>query len=85
MTTPRKTLVNSADNIWWTPKKCEKCSTLIKYSVCYDCHFCPKCQLWLEGKCSDAECWFCPTRPEKPNFNQNVRIKKSLKEKKPLQ
>jgi hypothetical protein len=38
-----------------------------KYSEKYDAVYCADCDEWLEGKCPDAECEFCSTRPEKPS------------------
>lgn len=33
----------------------------------HDAFFCPKCDEWLERKCSDENCEFCQNRPEKPS------------------
>jgi hypothetical protein len=48
-------------------KHCPDCNNLISYSEKYDAYFCPTCDEWLESKCSDPECIYCPQRPEKPN------------------
>lgn len=46
-------------------RKCKFCNKdiRIKYSEEYDAYHCPKCGGWLENKCSDKNCEFCPTRP----------------------
>lgn len=33
----------------------------------YDAYFCAECDEWIEKKCGDATCDFCPTRPDKPS------------------
>lgn len=33
----------------------------------YDAYFCQPCDRWLEEKCGDANCWFCPRRPDRPS------------------
>ena len=45
---------------------CAICHEQIIYSEQYDAYYCYGCNVWLEGKCSDPECYFCPNRPEKP-------------------
>jgi len=45
---------------------CSKCQHFQLFDIDHDSHFCPLCNIWLEGTCDDPECGFCPTRPEKP-------------------
>lgn len=33
----------------------------------YDAVFCEVCDVWLEQKCDDMRCNFCPQRPESPS------------------
>jgi hypothetical protein len=33
----------------------------------YDAEYCKLCDAWIEGKCDDIRCNFCPQRPEKPS------------------
>ncbi len=33
----------------------------------HDAYFCKACDEWIEKKCSDKTCEFCPTRPDKPS------------------
>lgn len=50
--------------------KCPHCNTKKKYSSWddgYDAYYCDKCDIWLEPKCSNPECEFCSTRPDKPS------------------
>ena len=47
-------------------KKHENCGTIRIYYEDYDDYFCPKCNKWLESKCSDPKCEYCPKRPIKP-------------------
>lgn len=37
------------------------------YSYEYDAYFCCDCDDWLEKKCEDHRCNFCPKRPDKPS------------------
>jgi hypothetical protein len=37
-----------------------------EYSEEYDAFFDPVKNEWLEDKCDDPECHYCPNRPEKP-------------------
>ncbi|MCK5017725.1 MAG: hypothetical protein KAS32_11740 [Candidatus Peribacteraceae bacterium] len=34
----------------------------------YDAYYCELCNVWVEGKCSEYECWACSKRPEKPSL-----------------
>lgn len=36
-------------------------------NVYYDAEFCELCDVWIEGKCDDMRCNFCPQRPVKPS------------------
>lgn len=47
-------------------KKHEDCRTTRIYYEVYDAYFCPKCNVWLESRCSDPKCEYCTKRPEKP-------------------
>ena len=49
------TIVMPCDN------NCEK-----DYSEEYDAYFCGTCNKWLEDKCNDPECEYCPARPATP-------------------
>ena len=39
----------------------------LKRNVYYDAMYCEVCDVWLEEKCDDIRCNFCPQRPEKPS------------------
>ena len=45
---------------------CEFCNEEKRYNRIYDCYYCQYCNAWLEEKCTDSQCQFCPKRPEKP-------------------
>jgi predicted RNA-binding Zn-ribbon protein involved in translation (DUF1610 family) len=47
-------------------KHCPDCNNLVSYAEKYDAYYCPTCNEWLEQKCSDPECTFCPNRPANP-------------------
>ncbi|SES44419.1 hypothetical protein [Psychrobacillus sp. OK032] len=47
-------------------KYCPKCKFNFVYYDDFDTYFCPKCNSWIESKCSDPNCKYCPNRPEKP-------------------
>lgn len=34
----------------------------------YDAYYCITCVEWLENKCIQESCQFCPNRPDKPNI-----------------
>lgn len=36
------------------------------YSEEYDAYYCKLCNKWLEDKCDDPTCEYCPGRPEQP-------------------
>ena len=44
------------------------CQAPKNYSDEYDCYYCTPCNIWVEDKCSDADCEFCNLRPELPNL-----------------
>lgn len=51
----------------WNPN-CETCGEPKRYSKVWDAFWCWNCLKWLEGKCSDPQCYFnCANRPEFPN------------------
>jgi hypothetical protein len=53
------------------PKKkrrpdCTECKRAGILNTKFDSYFCEHCNIWLESACEDANCIFCPKRPEKP-------------------
>ena len=46
----------------------EKCPlhNKMEYSKEYDSEYCPDCNEWLIGKCTDPTCEFCSKRPARP-------------------
>lgn len=42
------------------------CNKTQQYSKKYDAYYCEQCNIWLEDKCNDPECEYCPSRPETP-------------------
>ncbi len=53
--------------------KCHSCHTSAIYHETFDAYFCAYCNIWLEKKCGDSECDYCPNRPDKPLPNENER------------
>jgi hypothetical protein len=51
---------------------CEQCNKERQYSTKYDAYYCQACDSWLEGKCGDPNCDFCPTRPEHPSQDREI-------------
>jgi hypothetical protein len=49
---------------------CKNCGNNQIYFDKYDAYFCPKCNLWLENKCGDPDCYYCPKRPDRPLKNK---------------
>ncbi|MFJ7737648.1 hypothetical protein ACIQ2D_15140 [Lysinibacillus sp. NPDC097287] len=47
-------------------KLCSTCKCNLVYYDDFDTYFCPTCNSWLEAKCSDPDCYYCPNRPETP-------------------
>ena len=47
--------------------KCKTCDTVKSYSGEYDSYYCKSCNEWLEDICTDRDCLYCNTRPDKPN------------------
>jgi hypothetical protein len=45
---------------------CIACGSEQAYYKKYDAFFCPRCNFWLEDKCSDPNCQHCASRPETP-------------------
>ena len=46
--------------------KCETCGTIGERNERYDAYACLTCNVWLEERCDDPECGYCPVRPDKP-------------------
>ncbi len=46
---------------------CSGCGSEVKYNNRYDAYYCELCNQWLEVKCNDPECEYCPERPNKPS------------------
>ena len=40
-----------------------------------DTYCCKKCNIWLEKKCQDPKCFFCPYREEKPSLHSEFHDK----------
>lgn len=40
----------------------------VKLDLNYDAYYCIDCVEWLEKKCIQESCQFCPNRPEKPEI-----------------
>lgn len=51
-------------------KTCHKCEKESVRLDKYDAYACIACNVWLESKCSDELCTFCPQRPENPKEDQ---------------
>ena len=49
-------------------EQCTECKGPLLYFEEYDAVCCPRCNTWRDPKCSDANCSFCPRRPEKPDM-----------------
>jgi hypothetical protein len=47
------------------PNYCD-CGSKKKHSDQYDAYYCASCNEWLESKCDDPECEYCPNRPDRP-------------------
>lgn len=47
-------------------ERCEQCGNPKIRSDQYDAYFCAYCNKWLEEKCTDPNCRYCPQRPDKP-------------------
>jgi predicted amidophosphoribosyltransferase len=46
---------------------CNECQTKLKYNERYDSDYCENCNMWLDKRCTDAECFYCRDRPENPS------------------
>lgn len=53
----------------WLPKPHDKDYHVEyqQYNEFYGSLYCEKCDFWLEDKCEDPRCNYCPQRPEKPS------------------
>ena len=52
------------------------CEDTKQRSEKYDAYYCVECNVWLEDKCDDPTCEFCPSRPATPvnkTTSQNVK------------
>ena len=48
-------------------RACQYCrSSPVVYVDNFDAYACPYCSCWLEDKCDDPQCSYCPGRPENP-------------------
>jgi len=47
--------------------ECPGCGGPIYRKAKHDGEYCPECDVWLVGTCSDPECEYCVGRPEKPS------------------
>ncbi|WP_456278493.1 hypothetical protein [Bacillus sp. AK128] len=47
-------------------QSCTDCHHFLIYSDEFDAYFCPNCNEWIESKCSDPTCFYCPKRPDQP-------------------
>jgi len=45
------------------------------YNAAYDAHFCERCVLWLDEKCTNANCDACRYRPPRPLRVTNLNAK----------
>ncbi len=43
------------------------CGSERSYCLRHDAYYCELCNKWLEEKCNDPDCLYCPDRPEKPS------------------
>lgn len=51
-------------------QSCSTCKNHLIYHEDFDAYFCPACNHWLESKCNDPSCMYCPNRPETPLPNE---------------
>ncbi len=47
-------------------RTCSACGSARIYHDDFDAYFCPACNTWLEGACSDPACEYCVRRPAHP-------------------
>lgn len=47
------------------------CESTKKLCTKHDAYYCESCDAWLETKCTDPDCEFCYTRPERPSEVDN--------------
>ena len=50
---------------------CDHCGSVRVYYDKHDAYFCPSCNIWLEGRCSDPDCNYCSGRPRTPLPNKD--------------
>ena len=50
-----------------TMSACSECGTALLYCDRHDAFLCPVCDAWVEGTCAEADCPYCPGRPDKPS------------------
>ena len=50
----------------YSETKCDNCKAPAIYHDKFDAYLCVYCNVWLEKKCGDPNCEYCPTRPESP-------------------
>ena len=48
------------------PEVCKQCGTNTVWNAKLDTIFCPRCNIWLEKKCTEPDCEYCQNRPEFP-------------------
>lgn len=51
--------------------RCKQCKKKVFYSKKFDCFYCIPCNMWLESKCDDLNCPYCPKRPLKPKAQED--------------
>ncbi len=56
-------------------RNCEICNQELSHSERFDSYFCEQCNDWKEKNCVDKQCFYCKTRPEKPNTKIPIDIK----------
>ena len=50
-------------NLLELPNHCKICLDPLDYNDEHDSIFCPSCDEWREGACSDPDCEYCLARP----------------------
>lgn len=56
---------------WIDDDPCDRCGAAVIMDEANDAKFCPQCNRWVESKCDDPKCEYCPFRPEPP-LNRKV-------------
>lgn len=49
-----------------TGKRCETCGEYHIFLFEFDAICCPVCNIWIDEKCGDPQCYFCAARPDTP-------------------